>query len=583
MSEEIKVFLGIYHGHNATVSVLSEDGEFIASLSEERFRNEKNYSGFPTLVTDFILNKYPAENILGVGLPFKYMNSVFLSQTPESNLIFVMRNKLLAILRGILLRLNRRLHDKIYEAYKDHYAQKVALKQKLITAKALGIEVSKVRNFHHQLAHAYSAYYLSPFNQEDALVLTLDGEGDGLCATVSTMKNGKLKTISVTPQGCSLGWIYMDVTRYLGMKPNEHEFKVMGLAPFAKREHIDEVYEVIKSWIVVDDLTFKTKFDTHLSYDVMCKELATFRFDNIAGAFQLLVEERLKEWVGNAIKTSGLDTIVCAGGVFMNVKANLAVSELPSVKKMWIMPSSGDESSPMGSAIASYLRYCRTNELQPVVRSLKDLYLGMSVTNEEISAYLLEGDYDDRYEIEYVKDIEEVIARLLSEGEIVANLSGRMEWGARALGNRSILADPSKPELIKIINEYVKNRDFWMPFAGSILEERANDYFANPKGISADYMVMSFRSTPLAQKELISALHSYDLTIRPQVVRKEWNPRYWNIIKNFERKTGIGGVLNTSFNLHGYPIVATHRAALDVFEQSGIKYLVLENYLIHKA
>lgn len=583
MNEKIKVFLGIYHGHNSTVSVLSEDGEILASLSEERFRNEKNYAGFPSLVTNFILNKYSAENILGVGLPFKYMNSVFLSQIPESNSFFVFWNKFLALLRGILLNLDRQLHDQIYEAYKNHYAQKVARKQKLITAKALGIELRKVKNFHHQLAHAYSAYYLSPFNQEDALVLTLDGEGDGLCATVSTVRNGDVKTISVTPQGCSLGWIYMDVTRYLGMKPNEHEYKVMGLAPYAKKEHVDAVFEIIKNWIVVDGLTFKTKFDTHLSYEVMRKELDGFRFDNIAGGFQRLVEDRVSEWVTNAIAATGLDTIVCAGGVFMNVKANLTISEIPSVNRMWIMPSSGDESSPMGSAIGSYLKYCRAHDLKPAVHPLKDLYLGISVTNEDISAYLMEGGYYDRFEIEYVNDIEEVIASLLSKGEIVANLSGRMEWGARALGNRSILADPSKPELIKVINEYVKNRDFWMPFAGSILEERANDYFANPKGIVADYMVMSYRSTPLAQEEMISALHPYDYTIRPQVVRRDWNLRYWNIIKDFERKTGIGGVLNTSFNLHGYPIVATHREALDVFEQSGIKYLVLENYLIHKA
>ena len=157
-----------------------------------------------------------------------------------------------------------------------------------------------------------------------------------------------------------------------------------------------------------------------------------------------------------------------------------------------------------------------------------------------------------------------------------------MEWGARALGNRSILANPSDPKTVRNINEKIKNRDFWMPFTPSILAERTIDYIVNPKKIFAPYMIITFDSTDLARRHLAAAIHPYDFTVRPQVVKKEWNPRYYNIINEFEKLTGIGAVLNTSFNLHGYPIVLGPKEAIHAFENSELEYLVLENFLIKK-
>ena len=162
-------------------------------------------------------------------------------------------------------------------------------------------------------------------------------------------------------------------------------------------------------------------------------------------------------------------------------------------------------------------------------------------------------------------------------------MAGRMEWGARALGNRSILANPSNTDVVMVLNEQMKDRDFWMPFTPSILEERANDYVMNPKKLYTPYMIITFDSTTLARKELKAALHPYDFTARPQFVRKSWNPRYHKILKEFEKLTGIGGVLNTSFNLHGYPIVLGPAEALHAFRKSGLEFLALENYLISKS
>ena len=161
-------------------------------------------------------------------------------------------------------------------------------------------------------------------------------------------------------------------------------------------------------------------------------------------------------------------------------------------------------------------------------------------------------------------------------------MTGRMEFGARALGNRSILADPRNSRIVKIINEQVKNRDFWMPFAPSILYEKRHEYIKNPKNHIAYYMMMTFNTTPKGREELVAAMHPYDLTVRPQLVKKAHNPQYYKLIKEFEKITGVGAVLNTSFNLHGMPIVLGPKEAFYAFEKSGIMYMALENYLIEK-
>jgi carbamoyltransferase len=165
---------------------------------------------------------------------------------------------------------------------------------------------------------------------------------------------------------------------------------------------------------------------------------------------------------------------------------------------------------------------------------------------------------------------------------VVARLAGRMEYGARALGNRSILANPNNPDTVRVINEQMKNRDFWMPFAGTLLAERADDYLENPKHLPSPYMMLAFKTKPLAHKEMRAAMHPYDFTMRPQILEQNHNPAYYRLIKAFEKYTGIGGVLNTSFNLHGFPIVLGPSEAYHAFQNSGLQYLALENHLISK-
>lgn len=576
------IFLGIYHGHNATVAVLDSKGEVLDAISEERFTSKKNYLGFPLQTCKYLLKKYKNREILGVGLPFEYMNSVFLTSTDSIQNSATKVNRLLIFLRRTLLYINRDIHNVIYYIYNNFVGKRLAESQRINTSSILNVSSDLVFCYNHQLCHAYSAYYLSPYNKEDALVLTLDGEGDGLCATVNTVINGEFKTIAETPLGNSLGWIYMNLTEFMGMKPQEHEYKIMGLAPYAKSEYVDEVYSRIEDWITVDGIIFKSKFDTHLALDYMQKELTDVRFDNLAAAFQRLVEVRVTEWVKNCIEATNITTVCCGGGVFMNVKANMQMSKIPSLKNLWVMPSSGDESTTFGAALLAYETYCSKSGLDFSPKPIKHLYLGPSFSSTNIEKFIAKKKLDSKYKIKKYKNIETITAKLLAKGEVVARMSGRMEWGARALGNRSILANPSKPDVIREVNEYIKNRDFWMPFAGSLLLEKSSEYIVNPKNIASDYMIMSFDSTPLAVKHLRAAMHPYDFTIRPQLVNKAWNPKYHKVIREFEKLTGIAGVLNTSFNLHGLPIVLGPSEALHVFENSGIKYLVLEDYLLSK-
>ncbi len=587
--------LGVYTGHNATASLL-KDGKIIACVSEERFNGIKNYIGFPKKSIEYCFNF--------AGITSQELDLVVLSLLAGAPVYAseeAKKNKGVSFLTALYLIVDsvRKLWGKIVYRFPElrpigtffysmafktvgYYTMKIERK---FIAKYLNIPISKIINSEHHLSHAATAYYASPYNNSKALVLTLDAEGDGSCATVNIFEGTKIKRIASTSRESSLGWIYLYLTKYFGMRPNEHEYKVMGLAPYAKERDMLKVFEKIKDIIVLDPqnhLKFKAKFNAQDTDYYLKKEMNGFRFDNIAGAFQKLLEDRVAEWVEAAVKKTKIKTVAFCGGVFMNVKANQKIINLPCVKKCFFMPSSGDESTSIGSCYLGYIKIMKKNGRKIKIYPIKDLYLGPSYLNKDVESILKKGGYFKRYKIEKSSNIEKKIAKLLAEGKIVARLSGRMEWGARALGNRSILANPQNLEVVKIINDQMKDRDFWMPFAPSILEERAKDYIINPKHYEGYYMIMAFDTTEKGRIDLKAAMHQYDFTVRPQIVRKDFNPKYYRILKEFEKLTGIGGVLNTSFNLHGYPIVLGPKEAINVFEKSGLDYLAIEDYLISK-
>jgi carbamoyltransferase len=452
--------------------------------------------------------------------------------------------------------------------------------KKEIENKLFDIGFNKKPSFYeHHFLHAATAHLTAWFNHSKNLVLTSDGSGDAVSASVNIADKKEIQRIIEISHYHSISELYTQVTQYLGMKPMSHEYKVMGMAPYAKREYAKKTYEKFKNYFCYNknSLTFENISGSwKWQYlDKFQKDLKGHRFDNIASAIQMLFEEIIEEWVKNCIIKTGIKNVVLSGGSFMNVKANNLILNLPELENLFIFPSCGDESLAIGAALVKYVELKQDGEIEP----LGAIYFGPEFSDEEIDHVL--RNYSGLI-IKKIDNIEDFIAQEIAKGKVIGRFAGRMEFGARALGNRSILADPRNRDVIKKINEAIKNRDFWMPFAPSILEERADDYIINPKKFYAPYMIMAFPTKAKAHTDLIAALHPYDLTCRPQIVRKDWNPQYYRLLKKFEELTGIGGVLNTSFNLHGEPIVCSPKDALETFIKSGLDGLALGNFYITK-
>jgi len=577
------IVLGINASHNATACLL-KNGKIVSCISEERLTRVKNQSGVPFKAISRVLleSKIKTEQIDYVSFGFKEISvntgfSVLKSGNKSFTNAWKTKEWLLA---------NIPYTRNLYLMFKPFYYKNFIdpeMKEKFLKnfERKTKISRKKIRFTDHHTAHAYTAYYGSPgYLNSKKLVFTLDAMGDGLCATVSIGQKGKLRRISETKEGNSIGDLYAYVTRYLGMKMGEHEYKVMGLAAYANQKYVDSIYQKISNWITVDKekLRFRSKYFSHTYYKKLNSVFENERFDNISAAIQRLTEERVSEWVEATIKATGVNNVVCAGGVFMNVKANQKVSELKKLKSLFVFPSGGDESTAIGAAYYTYLK--NKDDDLPEIDPINDIYYGPSFSEKQILKTIRR--IKNRYTVKRVSNIEKSIALLLSKGKIVARFAGKMEWGARSLGNRSILTHPQNLAGVREINEQIKNRDFWMPFAPSVLSERLSKYVHNSKKTQAPYMVLGFETTKTGSDKLRAAIHQYDFSARPQEVLKTHNPKYHKLISEFEKITGIAAVLNTSFNLHGYPIVCSPEDALFVFKNSGLKYLALENYLLQK-
>ncbi len=568
------IVLGISPGHNSSIG-LYINGKIVSMVCEERFSKIKNHVGFPHYGLKYVLK----ENNLS---PKDIDLAVIVGDSPRSQMINLTSNgKTMERFLDKKHSFKDSLRKIIPKTWIKKYSYfKWSFKEEYIFNKyseILGMPKSKIKFIDGHTAHALSA---APNIKKDTLILTLDGEDGRYCATVSVFDGNKIKYISRIPSDNSIGLLYTFITEYLGMKPNEHEFKIMGLAPYAKGERIYEVKKIFDDIISFKEkgLNFESKKDMHYISKYLTEKLKGYRFDYIAAAIQLKAEELALEFVKRAIEYTNLRKIALSGGVFMNVKINQLIGELRKVNELFIVPSSGDESSPIGCIFWGIKKLDQNARIEPI----KHLYLGPAYENKEIYSLLIKNKFDKKYKVTFYKDIEKEVASLLAKGKIVARFKGRCEFGARALGNRSILADASNKEVVMEINEQIKNRDFWMPFAPSILYEKSDKYIKNKKNFFAPWMVLAFETKEKAKKDLIAGLHPYDFSARPQMVTKEFNRDYHRLISLFEKNTGRGGILNTSFNLHGEPMVCSPEDAIHTFEDSGLKYLAIENYLLSK-
>lgn len=578
--------ISIHFGHNATVALL-ENGKITECVSEERFNRIKNSAGFPHKSLEYIKSKSTKTAdyyVFTQKYPWGYN---FLKANGFQSISY---NKIQPSAPQIPLRLRlwkkhfyKQSKDRMLESIKK-IESNVILKEEMENyfSKLLNVPKEKILYTDHHLAHALSAKFFAKKDTE-SLIFTLDGEGDGLSSTVSVLKENNIEVLSKNNKTFSLGYLYREVTAFLGMKPDEHEFKVMGLAPYAKKEHVEKLLPVFEKVLRINkNGEFESEIPMPIIKYYLVENLLYKRFDTIAGAIQTFTENIVTEWIKHWIQKVEVSNICLSGGVAMNVKMNERIAELAEVSSISIVPSAGDESTVFGGCFVGYKKFCDEHNLKCVLTPVTDLYLGTAFGRQEIENFLLTNGYQEKYNITEPQNIEMEVARLLADNNVVARFSGRMEFGARALGNRSILANPKSYENVRIINEMIKNRDFWMPFAASILEEDEERYIINPKKIPADFMAITFKTTPSAQVDLVGAIHPYDKTSRPQIVRRATNQNYHSLITEFKRLTGIGGILNTSFNLHGEPNVESPRDAMHTFENSGLSYLALGSFLVSK-
>lgn len=581
---------GIHDGHNAAAALVRE-GEVVGALQEERPRRVKNWHGYPEQAIARLLAAAGADArdvdawvLAGEETYFAPGNSAWASVSGaprDANVdqAAARETQVRAYKANMspLAELKRRLRQTPLRGL----VQKRRAQERMKRMAAAGIPLAKVHTVKHHMCHAMTAYH-GAGAAADALVVTLDGAGDGLCATVSVPDaKGDLKLLASIPEQHSVGVLWALVTGLMGMVPLEHEYKIMGMAPYAGGARVRAVADKLRrgfqleggAWHMANGFP-----DPNYAYAYV-RDLFEFdRFDHICGGLQLFTEELIRDWVRYWLRATGKRKLRLSGGVFMNVKLNKVLAELDEVDDLYIFPSCGDETNAIGAAWGHLQALGRMAEIAPVGA----MYLGPAPADEAFDK-TAERARAKGLSVERPagpEALDEAIIARLTAGEPVARFAGGEEFGARALGNRSLLADPARREVVGVLNRAIKSRDFWMPFAPSVLDSEADRYVHNPKHIAAPYMILAFDSRHTEEVE--AACHPEDRTIRPQVVARAHNPAYHALLARFHATTGRGALLNTSFNLHGEPIVSAPDDALDVLERSGLENLALGPWMIRK-
>ncbi len=570
--------VGIHDGHNASACLI-EDGHIVAAIQEERLRREKNWAGFPSRAVEFVLQRAGRGSgdidvfaFSGIDMPDQ--------MTLEERLAFYARDCRPTAPKGGPLRRFARSTG-LAALLRRNGPSLSPREARLAPARRMGIPEDRVAFIEHHACHAAAAYYGWGRYDEPVLVLTNDGEGDGICATVNVGRAGKIDRIASVPRTESIANLYAVTTFLLGMTPLEHEYKLMGMAPYASPQASTKVAEKYLQLIEpAEGLAWRRANGcppTIHTYGYLRKLLERDRFDAVCGGLQAFIERRTIDWVRRSIEKTGLHKLALSGGVFMNVKLNKLILEMPEVEDLFVFPSCGDETNCFGAAF--HVQAARDHH---AIAPLGPIYFGGEWPDAEIARELETFSFSSPVAIAEHAAIEKEVASLLASGHIVARFSGRSEFGARALGNRSILADASQTGVVKTINTMIKSRDFWMPFATTLTDCQARTCLRNPKEIPSPYMILAFDTTEMV-RHFPAGVHPQDLTVRPQVLGRSWNPSYYELICDFQRLTGgCAAVLNTSFNLHGHPLVESPHDALDVFDRSGLRHLAIGNLLVEK-
>ncbi len=597
------IILGISAEHNSS-ACLMRDGKVLGLVQEERLTKLKNQCAFPLLAIKELVNTHLEgeftkidEVVYGtlISDPYytcldRYSTFEIEDHIKEMNEMWYphfyknkaydgsyWRNKFLNNEKINLF------HNYDLSFLKRDITVEEAIKyfndvERVEVVKRYLPHIKEVHKKEHHKCHAYFALYGGELENNkifDTLVLTADAWGDYSNWSVSTVnKDGTLKKIAEGTD-FQVARIYKYCTLILGMKPNEHEYKVMGLSGYSKsKKHIKAVEKIFYELLDFENGEFIKQKPLIDCYFDLKKRLEGHRFDNIAAGLQNWSSQITYKWANYWIEKTKKTNIAFSGGLSMNIKANGDILNNPKVNYISVPPSGGDESLSAGACFALAL------ENKANITPISSPYLGNIASEndkEQIFSRLQNTSFSEKdFEILEGFDAKK-LAKLLSMNVIFARCSGRAEFGARALGNRSILANPREEKNVKKINDLIKNRDFWMPFTPSILEEHSSKYLINPKNITSYYMTIGFETTDLAKKEIPACLHLSDFSARPQFVNKKLNYEYWNLINEFFIQTNIPCLLNTSLNLHGEPMNYSLADSVRTLALSSLDYLSIPN------
>jgi carbamoyltransferase len=421
----------------------------------------------------------------------------------------------------------------------------------------------KLKRVEHHSTHAANAYYYSGF--DEALVVSLDGYGSGLAGSVSIGRGGKLQRVHALEYPHSLGTFYESVTSGLGFKPGRHEGKIVGLAAYGDPAVLGDV---LRSRFCVSDGTFRIVESNNLFFARMLA--SKFPKIDVAAAYQRVLEEVATGYVGHYVRMTGIRNLVLSGGVVANVKLNQRLREIDGVSSIFIHPNMGDGGCGTGAAL---LEFAGTDALRG---RLENVFLGPGFSENEIVDALR------RAQLPFTQypAIEPKLAMLLAAGKVVARFDGRMEYGPRALGNRSILYHAKEPAVNQWLNQRLGRTEF-MPFAPATLAEKRADCYIGTCGgeYAAEFMTLTFDCTESMKRDSPAAVH-VDGTARPQLVTPRSNPGFHRILTEYEKLTGIPTLINTSFNMHEEPIVCSPDDAIRAFLQGNLDYLAIGTCLV---
>jgi carbamoyltransferase len=583
--------------HDAAVALI-QDGRLVAAAMEERFSRKKHDSSFPAKAIAFCLKQ--------AGITNKELDYVVFYEKPLVKFERILQTTFNMFPKSSGL---------WFEAINVWLKEKLWVKS--IIQKEVGVKPTQILFCDHHMSHAASAFLASPF--DEAAVLTVDGVGEWTTTTLGTARSyrpgqsgtNEINLFSEQRFPHSLGLLYSAFTAWLGFRVNNGEYKVMGMSPYGEPRYMDKVEKLFK--LSPEDGSFRLNMD-YFSFHHSTQSTFNQKFIDLFGeprpaeaefftmntnperasekaameknqyyadvsaSIQRATEEALLAIVRHLHKTTGMTKLVMAGGVALNTKANYRLLAETPFEEIYIQPAAGDDGGALGAALWAY--YIVMNKPRDWV--MPHAYWGQGFTEGEIKEFL----DTNNIKYEHFSDdskLLDIVAESLTTENVVGFFQGRFEWGPRALGNRSILADPRSDSMKEVVNTKIKFREPFRPFAPVILRDRAAEYFDYPdveKHEAPRYMLMVAPFKEDKQDKVQAVCHMG--TGRLQTIERETNPRYYGVVERFGQITGVPVVLNTSFNLRGEPIVSTPKEAFNTFKNSDIDMLVLENFLVRK-